>query len=267
MAKTVKFTEVVEDLRQFFVTADHWAYRTPGSESSLSPKSVYHITQIEVLLEDHHFHDRTYRALEELREEGFISTRDVTVLGTRVTLVWKTRYVERAITSHTSLMAEYMSPVMTKATGDYAEMLTLMGLSRLKMDLVDKHTASYRGKTWTQSGSNLDLIMEKDGVGYVIEVKNTFDYIPDDELKDKLELCKYLGIVPLFIVRNRHANQWALTKSYGGLLYVFKSKIFPPGHEALVQRLWQEMRLPIAIWTDWPGQFYPTIDNFLYLNQ
>jgi hypothetical protein len=49
----------------------------------------------------------------------------------------------------------------------------------------------------------------------------------------------------------------------GGLLYIFKTKIFPPGQEPLVDRIWQQMRLPIDIWTDWHGQFYKTIAAFL----
>jgi hypothetical protein len=164
-------------------------------------------------------------------------------------------------------MLEYSSPTMNRATGVYTETLVLMGLSRLHLELLGSHTNSYNGKVWTDSGHDLDYIMERSGVGFGIEVKNTFDYIPDGELVTKLEMCKHLGLVPLFIVRNRYSNQWVLTKTYGGLLYIFKSKMFPPGHNALVEKMWQEMRLPVAIWTDWPGQFYTTIESFIISRQ
>jgi hypothetical protein len=226
---------------------------------------VYHITQLEVLFEDRHFHDRTYRALQQLREEGFLRFRDERRGSTSAVLVWRSniRYIERAIKSHIELIVEYATQSMNKATGDYAETLALMGLSRLHLDLVSRDSNSYRGKLWKESDHNLDFIMERADIGYGIEIKNTFDYFPDDELETKLRMCEYLGVLPLFIVRHRHSSQWFVTREHGGLLYIFKSKIFVPGQDALAQHIWQQMRLPVAVWNDWPGQFYTTIENFL----
>jgi hypothetical protein len=87
--------------------------------------------------------------------------------------------------------------------------------------------------------------------------------MPGDELNIKIDMCRHLGIRPLFIVRNRHAIQWEQVRQAGGLLYIFKSKNFPPGQEPLVQRIWKEMRLPVAIWRDWHRQFYNTIADFI----
>ena len=83
----------------------------------------------------------------------------------------------------------------------------MMGLSRLHLDMVGRKSNSYRGKVWTESGHDLDFVMERAGKGYGVEVKNTFAYFPDKELEIKLKMCEYLELVPLFVVRHRHANQ------------------------------------------------------------
>jgi len=265
MAEHTALQEVIEDIREFFLNSQHWVYRSPGTLSQVSPDSVYHVTQIEVLFEDRHFHDRTYRALQQLLKDGFLRSRAVTVWDTSTILLWRSnvRYVERAIKSHLELMSRYSSQQMNKATGDYAELLTLMGLSRLHLDLVSRNSNSYRGKVWTASGHDLDFVMERDGLAYGIEVKNTYNYFPDHELEIKLKMCEYLELVPLFVVRHRHAKQWTLTRQHRGLLDVFKSKILPPGQSVLAQEIWQQMRLPVTVWSDWPGQFYPAIAKFL----
>jgi len=163
------------------------------------------------------------------------------------------------------LVDEYSSQLINKATGDYAETLVLLGLSRLHLSLVGRDTRQYRDRMWTQSDHNLDFIMEKDPVAYGIEVKNTFDYMPADEFATKLQMCQLLGIRPLFVVRSRDKIQWQQAKDAGGLIFMFKTKLFPPGQDALVQRIWQEMRLPVGILHDWRPSFYDTIRSRLQL--
>jgi hypothetical protein len=263
-------TEVEEgsaaaDLREFFLNPEHWIYRSKGTPSQINPDSVYHISQLQVLFEDRHFHLRTYRAIQELRENDFLRSETVKTDVETFIVVWRSgvRYVRRAIKAHVTLADEYSSQLISKATGDYAETLVLLGLIRLGLTLVGRNTRSYRGKTWSETGHDFDFIVEKDGSAYGIEVKNTFPYMPDDELEIKIAMCKHLGLRPLFIVRNRHAIQWDKMQEAGGLLYIFKSKILPPGHEPLRDRMWQQMRLPVAIWSDWHGQFYNTIAAFI----
>lgn len=255
---------VSADLREFFLNPDHWIYRSRGTPSQIGPDSIYHISQLQVLFEDRHFHLLTYRAIQELRESDFLRFETVKTDETFI-VVWRSgvRYVRRAIKAHVALATEYSSQLMNRATGEYAETLALLGLSRLGLTLVDRNTRSYRDRTWTESEHDFDFIVEKGENGYGVEVKNTFGYMPTDELNTKIAMCRHLGIRPLFIVRNRHAIQWERVREAGGLLYIFKSKILPPGHEPLRDRIWQQMRLPVAIWSDWHGQFYNTIAAFI----
>ena len=253
--------EVVADLRDFFSNAEHRVYRS-GTPSFLSPNSIFHISQLEVLFEQEYEHDLTYRALRDLRGD-LLDSR--TIEESNVVLLWRRnlRYVTRKINAHLEMISRYSAERITKATGDYAETLTLLGLSQLGLTLVGRNTNSYLNNRWTRTGHNLDFIFEREGVGFGVEVKNTFEYINDYELQTKLEMCRTLGICPLFVVRFRKSTQWQLTQSYGGLLYIFKTKIFPPAQEELVRDIWEQTQLPVNVWNDWHGKFYDVVKDYV----
>ena len=254
-----------EDLRSFFLDPDHWIYRSKGTPSDIGPDSVYHIAQLQVLFEDRYFHFLTGPAIQLLKQEGFLA-EEIRQLGSiSANMVWRknVRYTARPVRAHMSLLGEYSSNQMSRATGNYAEILTLSGLRALHADLISRNARDYRGRTWTNSSHDLDFIVERKGVGYGVEVKNTWDYMPQDELRTKLAICRHLGLRPLFIVRTRHSGQHAALREAGGLLYMFKTKVFPPGQEDLTKRIWQQMRLPVGVWNDFPGQFHATVSTFM----
>ena len=87
--------------------------------------------------------------------------------------------------------------------------------------------------------------------------------MPNDELYVKLALCHHLGLIPLFVARQRHAGQWMEMNDHGGLLFVFKTKVLPPGQEQLAKEMWEQARLPVAVWHDWAGRFYPVVGDFI----
>ncbi|MBI2913681.1 MAG: hypothetical protein HYY03_07150 [Chloroflexi bacterium] len=221
--------EVLEDVAQFFRNSSHWIYTSKGTPSRITRDSIYHISQLQVLFEDKHFHTYTYRAVQALRG-SLLESEEVETPYTRLVLVWRKsrRFVRRAIQAHVNLVSQYSTESMNKATGVYAETLVDLGLTRLGLRRVGRKVRAYRDRAWTESEHDLDFIFEDSaGRGFGVEVKNTWDYMPADELITKLDMCHFLGLRPLFIVRNRHAIQWELVRQNGGLLYVFKSKIFP----------------------------------------
>ncbi len=204
------------DLRAFFTNPKHWIYQSRGTPSLISPNSVYHVTQLQVLFEDRYVHKLTYDAIQRLRGTLLQMEDEATEAGS-VTLVWRRglRYVKRPIAEHIRLVQEYSSQPMNKAVGDYAELLTLIGLARLGLALLSRNTRSFEGRTWTTTGHDLDFIVEKAGQGYGVEVKNTFDYMPLSEFMAKLEMCRFLGVHPLFIVRVRHPNRGRSQETQG----------------------------------------------------
>ena len=124
-----------------------------------------------------------------------------------------------------------------------------------------KETNKFKGKTWKRSNKNLDFIIQKDGMNYGVEIKNTFDYIPQDEFEEKLEMCDFLGLLPLFPLRCPSELQYAQMKDCGGLALKFKTRIFPPGFQGLVTDIWNNFRLPVNIW----GEILPTVEA-VFLN-
>ena len=224
------------------------------------------MSQLEVLFEDDYFHWRTSDALIQLRREGFLSDRVVEIPNSiRLVVLWRrnVRYVERSIQDHLALVEAYSSPSMSRASGDYAEILVDLGLTRLGLHQAARNTRSYQGRTWEKTEHDLDFIFEGAAQAYGVEVKNTFDYIPNEELEIKLDICKHLGLIPLFVVRQRHSRQWDTAVAAGGMLHMFKTKILPPSQNALATEMWQLARLPVAVWNDWRGQFYTNLRSFI----
>jgi len=118
--------------------------------------------------------------------------------------------------------------------------------------VVDRNTNEFMGRKWTLTDHNLDFIVEKDGIYYGVEVKNTLSYMEKEEFDIKLKLCNYLGLVPLWILRNAPGNQFDRMKEVGGFILKFKSQIYPIGFEDLVKDIWNLMRLPVAVWERFP---------------
>jgi hypothetical protein len=165
--EVANLAKVMEDVRQFFVDPDHWIYRSRGTPSLIGPDAVLHVGQLEVLFEDRHFHFRTNAAVRRLREEGFLREQVVAYDGSSAIIVWRPglRYTKRLVTRHVSLIKEYSSEALNKATGSYAETLTLLGLRGLHLDLVGRNTREYRGNVWKETDHDLDFIFERDRQG------------------------------------------------------------------------------------------------------
>lgn len=93
-----------------------------------------------------------------------------------------------------------------------------------------------------------------------MEVKNTFDYMPQDEFEEKLNMCQFLGLLPVFPLRYPSPQQFEMMGEVDGLALAFKTRFFPPGHQKLVTTIWNHFRLPVSIWE---GILPPTEAIFL----
>jgi hypothetical protein len=77
--------------------------------------------------------------------------------------------------------------------------MVLEGFARNELVMKGRNARSYGGKEWTRTGHNLDFIFERDDVAYGVEVKNTLGYMDQEALQTKIEMCKWLGIKPVFV--------------------------------------------------------------------
>ncbi len=131
----------------------------------------------------------------------------------------------------------YSKPKIAMACGQEAENLFLVAFAGYRFELVWRNTREYEGRVWADSAHTLDFIVRRDGVAYGAEVKNTWDYIPREELRVKTRMCRFLGVRPLFVWRYAPKNYMNEVFIAGGYGMIFKAHIFPMGQEGLVEAI------------------------------
>jgi proteasome lid subunit RPN8/RPN11 len=243
-------SEVKEDIRSFFKDPRHWAYQYGTPTPGCNPNSPYHRKQIEVLFEYKYFHWVTNRVIDSLIDEGFLrlEKKDIAHFVYRSDI----RYIRRKINRRVKIISRYIDPTITKAIGDYAQMLFSFMFRLNGFRIVGENTNEYRGLKWEETEHDLDFIIEKDSIAYGVEVKNTLPYMEEDEFKIKLKMCEFLSLIPLWILRNAPAVQFEQMKPCNGFILKFKTQIYPPGQEPLIRDMWEIMRLPVSIWKKIP---------------
>jgi hypothetical protein len=148
-------------------------------------QQVFYLKQLEVLFEKPFYHWITAKATNQLIAERWLRAEEVP-LGdaTRVKFVVHRshRYYRRQIGRSLEVIREYSRPEITAACGEQADVLFFNALASRGFLYAGQDTNEYEGKKWTKSNHDLDFIIEKDGIAYGCEVKNTWDYIKREEM-------------------------------------------------------------------------------------
>src|SRR5205823_7734183 len=137
------------------------------------------------------------------------------------------RYFRRDAARLVSLVEQYSDPNICASLGLNGETMILGGFARKQFVLRGEHTREFRGRSWTETGHNLDFIFERDEVAYGIEVKNSLSYIEQDEFRIKIRLCKHLGVRPLFAVRMLPREWIYELLTAGGYAMILKYQLYP----------------------------------------
>ena len=212
-----------------------------------NPEKVFFSRQIEVQNEREFFHWITNRAIREL--EGSLIQSELRPLrtGGSIKLLWNKshRYYKRDATDVVKLVEEYADPNMGAALGRYGELMVLEGFAKKKFLLTGQGTAEHAGKKWTRTGHNLDFIFERDGRAYGIEVKNILPYMRQDEFRIKIEICREIGVIPVFAVRMLPKTWINELVQKGGFALIMKWQLNPFTHKDLARRVAKEFGLPV----------------------
>ncbi len=211
-------------------------------------ENVFYMQQLEVFFEKEFFHWITGKAVNELVATGFLHAEEVPLLGfTRVKFVFhhKHRYYKRQIKRCIEVIRQYSDPNIAIACGRQAEVLFFNALVNRGFLSRGQDTNEYRGKRWTWTEHRLDFIIEKDGVAYGTEVKNTLGYIPREELEVKLDMCDCLRLKPLFIMRASPKDYNHKVIKRGGYAMIFEVQVYPFGQDGLVRRIRNILGLPV----------------------
>jgi hypothetical protein len=211
------------------------------------PEAVFYSRQLEVLFERRFFHWITNKAVRELVNEGVLACEEVPLgESTRIRFVFlKTlRYYRRAVKVSAAIVRRYSHHEVAHACGEQADMLFLNALATRGFRCLGQDVNEFQGRLWTETNHDLDFIVERDGVPYGTEVKNTLDYIERVELRVKLRMCEELGLRPLMIMRAAPKTYIYEVTQYGGYTMVFGAQIYPFGFGPLVRQMQQVLTLP-----------------------
>lgn len=213
-----------------------------------NPDQVYYATQLWIYFEKRFFHWVTDRALKALRTSGRIGSSLEEVLGgpkLRYFFHRRNRYWKRQAAEIRKLVLQFSDPTFTHALGHYGENLIDAGLPYFGF-LPQAHTArAWNGKEWTDSGNDLDRIFMRDGIAYGAEIKNRLGYIDHDVLTVKLQMCKHLGLVPLFIARMMPKTYIQEVNDAGGFCLIMGRQFYPLAYKALAVEVHTKLGLPV----------------------
>ena len=225
----------------------------------LSRRVVLHKAEAMIALENEFFQWVTGQAIDELRRDGKLGQQRRRAPGTRQKPVFiyikgtLSKALRARIRRKVKLLERYVAS--SSNAGHYAEDLFQNELKkRGNFVFVCKETSYFGGKEWTRSKHDLDFVMSKEGIFYGVEVKNVLQYVNlSDELTIKLDMCKYLGLVPFFIIRMLPIIWVRKIGSYGGVALLFKRWVFPPAERKLVEECAKEFNLPMSYWHALPA--------------
>jgi len=187
--------------------------------------------------------------IRELVAEGFL--RDETrplASGASIHLLWHKgyRYYKRAAKKLVDLVNEYADPAVSAVVGLQGEMMVLEGFARCQFLLKGRNTNEYGGKKWGRSKRDLDFIFERDSLSYGVEVKNTLGYMDEEEFREKIEICHFLGIQAVFAARMLPRTWiYELSEKECGFALILKHQLYPWGLRHLARRVSRELKLPV----------------------
>ena len=212
-----------------------------------SPNELFYSIQIQTALERKYFHWITGKALLELTVSHRIQRIQQVVRGNAVNFYAhiRHRYLRRQLADKVGILDRVFDPAFAHAVGLHGELMFDAALGRYGFRAEGRSTNSWNGKHWDKTNHNLDRIITRDGLLYGVEIKNTQGYISREELEIKLDICDYLDLIPLFIVRFAPKSYIYKTHQRGGFSLLFEDQMYPFGQSELVQSVKQALGLKV----------------------
>jgi hypothetical protein len=231
------------------------------------PESVYYQRQLQVIFEKPYFHWITVRALSELVAEGHLASDSVPFEGSETARGTMTfyratsyRYWKRDADEILKLVSRFSEPSFTLGLGAQGEVMFDAALPTVGFMPTGRNVRAYGKAVWTKTKHDLDRVFERDGIAYGTEIKNTLGYIEKDELETKVQICKHLGLRPLFIVRMAPKSYVNYIAEEGGFTLIFKYQLYPFGQKPFADAVKARLKLP----TDSPVRIeHGTVKRFL----
>ncbi len=247
-----EFNEIEESYFPEYVEPDHYFLEAQEDIKSLyesNRNSVYYVRQLQVKFEKKYYHWITHNALMQLYKYGYL--KEITMprekgTSTHFFVHRSNRYPKREINRMEKVIVEYSQDHITRSCGHRAEDLFCLALSKRGFMPIKEKVRDYNGKEWIKTGYDLDFIFRRDDVSYGCEIKNTLGYIEKEELEIKIDMCKFFGVKPLFIMRGSPKTYNKMIIDAGGFALIFESQIYELSQEALVRKIKKVLGLPVV---------------------
>jgi hypothetical protein len=126
--------------------------------------------------------------------------------------------------------------------GRHLESIVRQELRAQGFNIIALNARKYKEREWQKTDHNLDIIAEHQSGKLAIgaEIKNTLDIIEPAEIDVKIDICEYLGLIPVFAVRWIKPYIECIRKQ-GGFSWVFKTQIYPFGQEEFTEMLFRKL--------------------------
>jgi len=245
-------------------------------DSSNRPKKTpRHESSIQIMLEKKYSTSQVKNALNILEESGVLRSikyniQDVGNARFYFSAKLPIEYVEknmlRKIEKTSHWISRYSNVNTIKMLGDHLHYLVKNELRAQGFEILEeKHARSYRGKEWMRTKHTLDIIAEHKikNVAIGVEIKNMLTQTPKSEITTKLEMCKVLGVYPIFACRWQEIHRDIIQEE--GFLWQFKKQLYPFGQENLVMELQKRFGFPVVVKGELPQE--SVIDLKTWINK
>jgi len=230
--------------------------------SNRPKKTPRHESLILILLEKEYSAGKIQNSLKHLEELRTISSikkeiRDVGearfFFATKLDSEFIQNKIPRKINTAAGLIAKYSDIKITKMLGEHLHSLVKYELRSHGFAIIDENTRTYSGRIWNKTRHTLDIIAKhkEKNLEIGVEIKNTLTLPPKSEITTKINMCKELGVKPLFACRwlDPYKNDIEMN---GGFVWQFYDQIYPLGHDKFVQEIRKRFQLPIRIASELP---------------
>jgi hypothetical protein len=228
-------------------------------------EGIYYIRQLQVRFEKKYFHWVTNNAILGLLKLGYLKDIRIpreTGTSTRYFTHRSNRYPVRDMNEIEEVVQAYSQDNITRSCGHRAEDLFCKALALRGFMPMKSKVKEYYGKKWIKTGHDLDFVFSRDNIDYGCEIKNTLGYIEKDELEIKLEMCSFLELRPLFIMRYSPKTYNNLIIENGGFALIFVSQIYELSQDTLVKRIQDIVGMPVICPTSIPDGIIDRLENW-----
>lgn len=231
-------------------------------DTSKRPKiTPRHESSIITMLEDDYSPGKVKVGLQNLEESGILVSKkkEIEKVG-EAKFYFLSRYngasiqkIQEKIDRAAKWIKKYSNNKVTKMLGDHLHDVVKTELRVQGFEIIGEKIRKYREKEWTKTNQTLDIIATHKARNLTIgvEIKNMLYLAPISEISEKIDMCDYFGITPVFGCRwlEPHRNEIA---SRGGFLWQFKKQLYPRGQEKFVEALRKRFKFPVEVSSELP---------------